>query len=207
MSYAIAGGERFNLVLTHPADQEDVDLPMSQVLDKMRQHYAGWDPTLRRLLYMVSSTIEWPIKHIKVPEVWGKGRVVITGDAAHAMVPYMALGAAMAVEDAAALAETLTYVEEIGRDLPIAVSKWVDARMPRVKLVHAASYAHGLILHLPDGPVQLARDEAMKPEVEGTTVTESPNQWSDPTLTEWAYRHDPVTEVKRLWSKQPQGQT
>ncbi|EXJ56370.1 uncharacterized protein A1O5_12637 [Cladophialophora psammophila CBS 110553] len=202
MSYAIAGGERFNLVVTHPQNpKEATEQPLSRILEEMRSHYVGWDPCLRRLLEMVTSTIDWPINCIDIPDTWSSesGKLLITGDAAHAMVPYMALGAAMAVEDAAALAATLKHVKS-KEDLPAAMSKWEESRKPRVKKVHAASYGHGLILHLPDGPVQRARDEAMKAELEGAEVKESPNQWSDPVLTEWAYGHDPEAEIDQLWS-------
>ncbi|OQV03365.1 FAD binding domain-containing protein [Cladophialophora immunda] len=171
------------------------------MLEEMRSQYVGWDPCLRRLLEMVISTLDWPIYCIDIPDTWSSrsGKVLITGDAAHAMVPYMALGAAMAVEDAAALAATLKHVKAT-EDLPSAISKWEETRKPRVKRVHEASYAHGLILHLPDGPVQEARDEAMKAELQDAEVKESPNQWSDPVLTEWAYGHDPEAEIDRLWS-------
>ncbi|KAH8810823.1 hypothetical protein F5884DRAFT_875731 [Xylogone sp. PMI_703] len=202
MSYAIAGGESYNLVLTHPYDNIDKEhTPMSEILQKMRSHYNGWDPVLCRLLEMVTSTVEWPINQINIPENWASksSKIVLSGDAAHAMVPYMALGAAMAVEDAAALAASLKHVKDSERDLPNAISKWIEARKPRVQLAHAASYGHGLMLHIPDGPVQQARDDAMRPEVEGLPVKESPNQWTDPTLTQWAYGHDPVAEVERLW--------
>ncbi|OAL36219.1 hypothetical protein AYO20_04377 [Fonsecaea nubica] len=202
MSYAIAGGERFNLVVTHPQNHhEGPEQTMPQVLEKMRAQYAGWDPCLRRLLEMVTSTLDWPINCIDIPEIWSSpsGKFLITGDAAHAMVPYMALGAAMAVEDAAALAATLKHVGSI-EGLPVAISRWEEARKPRVKRVYEASFGHGLILHLPDGPVQRARDEAMKAELQQAEIKESPNQWSDPVLTEWAYGHDPEAEIDRLWA-------
>lgn len=203
MSYAIAGGEKFNLVLTHPYDPtQDVEAPMPKLLEDMRAHYANWDPVLTRVLEMVTSTSVWPINQIDIPETWASQsrKLVITGDAAHAMVPYMALGAAMAVEDAAAMAETLKHVKDPGKDLPIAVNKWIEARKPRVKLVHTASYRHGLMLHLPDGPVQRARDEALRPSINTPSIRESPNQWSDPVLTQWAYSHNPISEIDRLWS-------
>lgn len=149
---------------------------------------------------MLTSVVDWPIQSIEFPELWTSpsGRFVLTGDAAHAMTPYMALGAAMAVEDAAALAETLKYVSSI-EDLPEATSLWVRTRMPRVKDIHAASYANGLLLHLPDGVVQRERDEAMKVDLQGKAVGESSNQWADAVFTEMAYGHDPVAEVHSAW--------
>lgn len=135
--------------------------------------------SLKRLLDMLTTTTDWPINAISIPSIWNSpsGRVVLTGDAAHATVPYMALGAAMAVKDAAAMAAALRHVKSID-ELPKAISVFVNARMPRVKMVHEASFANGLIIHLPDGPVQQARDEAMEAEVEGRMFSQSPDQWA-----------------------------
>jgi salicylate hydroxylase len=110
----------------------------------------------------------------------------------------MALGAAMAVKDAAAMAETLDHISS-PEDIPHALEIWEKARRPRLQAVHEASFANGLILHLPDGAVQRARDEAIRHEIESTEHVESSNQWSDPLLTGWIYRYDAVVEVARLW--------
>lgn len=151
---------------------------------------------------MVTSAVDWPIHCIEVPEIWASqsGKLVITGDAAHAMVPYMALGAAMAVEDAAALAATLAHVRSKS-DLNAAVARWVEARQPRVRQIHATSFGHGLILHLPDGSVQRARDEALRPELDADAVEESPDQWNDPVVSHAAYTYDAIAEIERLWAR------
>jgi salicylate hydroxylase len=156
---------------------------------------------LRRLLDLVTETVEWPIHAVDLPENWSSesGKLVLLGDAAHAMVPYMALGAAMAVEDAAALAAALKHLTT--RDeLAKVISKWAAVRKPRVTQIHQASYSHGLILHLADGPVQEARDEALRGELTETPIEESPNQWSDPTLTEWVYSYRPEVDINESWN-------
>lgn len=155
---------------------------------------------------MITRTTEWPIQEIEIPEIWSSdsGKLIITGDAAHAMTPYMALGAAMAVEDACALAASLKHLKTPA-DLPEAINKWVSVRKTRNRMVHDASFAHGLMLHIPDGPVQRARDEAMRPDVEGTPTSESPNQWSDPTVSQWAYSYDAEAEIHRAWEEYQDG--
>jgi salicylate hydroxylase len=158
--------------------------------------------SLKRLVDMVTQATEWPIMSIEIPDNWSSdsGRAIIIGDAAHAMTPYMALGAAMAVEDACALAASLSHMKQ-QEDLTTAIRNWVAVRKPRAKMVHAASYGHGLMLHIEDGSLQNARDEAMKPDIEGINVTESPNQWNDPITTQWAYSYDPDREIHSLWEK------
>ena len=149
---------------------------------------------------MVSRATEWPIQCIDIPDIWASksGKMIILGDAAHATVPYMALGAAMAVEDACALAATFRHLQN-PTELPTAIENWVAAREHRTRMVHEASLGHGLILHINDGPVQRARDEAMKQDIDGNNIIESPNQWCDPAVTQWAYGYDPEEEIHRLW--------
>ena len=101
----------------------------------------------------------------------------------------------MAVEDAAALGECLDFMST-KEGLYAALEIYEDVRIPRVKQVHDASVVQGQTLHFPDGPIQEARDAAMRPEVEGTHYVESPNQWSDPTLAAWIYPYDVVRDTK-----------
>ncbi|MGI5238102.1 FAD-dependent monooxygenase [Dactylosporangium sp. CA-139066] len=79
---------------------------------------------------------------------WHRGRLVILGDAAHPMPPFLAQGAAQAVEDAAALVAA-------GPDL----AAYEAARRPRAERVAAASAVGAHDYHLPDGPAQRRRDE------------------------------------------------
>jgi salicylate hydroxylase len=64
-----------------------------------------------------------------------------------------------------------------------------------------ASLVNGLLWHFDDGPEQEARDEAMRPEVEGKQFAESPNQWSDPVTAAWAYGYDAEEEVRLAWDR------
>jgi len=137
---------------------------------------------------MIHKATEWSIQSIEIPDIWASksGKMIILGDAAHAVVPYMALGAAMAVEDACALAASLRHIQN-PTELSIAMKKWVTVRKHRTKMVHEASFGHGLMLHI---------DEAMKHDIDGSNITESPNQWSNPIVTQWAYGYN--SEVKIL---------
>lgn len=201
MSYPIAGGALYNLVLTHKRRDDGASvLSNEEELARMRSFYQGWDPSLTRVLAMVQTTTEWPILHIEIPERWSSssGKTILTGDSAHAMLPNMALGAAMAVEDASALAATLRHIETHA-DLPMAIKKWVDVRRPRNMFVREASIGHGVIFHLPDGLLQQARDKAMAAEINGTDFAESPDQWSDPTITRIAYSYNAEDEIERAW--------
>jgi salicylate hydroxylase len=173
--------------------------------------------SLTKLLDMVITTQKWPIQSVHIPDTWASksGRLVLLGDAAHAMLPNMALGliynpflwhptkikrlgAAVAVEDAATLAECLKRLPR-KEMLRYAIDVYEGVRIPRARRAQEASIRHGYTLHFPDGPLQQARDAAMRPEVDGRHFIASPNQWSDPTTQIWAYSYDPILEVQKKW--------
>jgi salicylate hydroxylase len=196
MTYSISKGELFNLVLTHPERNEPGTWDQSTALAEMKAFYHGWDPMLTKLLDMVVTTQKWPIQQIDIPSRWvsQSSKLVLLGDAAHAMLPNMALGAAMAVEDAATLAECLKSIPD-RKNLRDALDLYQQLRIPRAKAVQEASDLHGYILHYPDGPLQEARDAAMRPEVEGKPFADSPNQWSDPATQQFCYSYDVIDAV------------
>lgn len=94
----------------------------------------------------------WPLCTVDAPQ-WHKGNIGLLGDAAHAMVPFQAQGAAMGIEDAATLAPLL--VAESSAE--VAFERYQQARQGRVALVARRSAANGRIFHLP-WPLGLARN-------------------------------------------------
>lgn len=150
---------------------------------------------------MIKSTIKWPLlSGAPLPTWLSKNRsLVILGDAAHAMVPYMSQGAAMAVEDGAALAEVLSLVTSKD-DIPQALEVFEKERMERSYGMQSASLVNGKLWHFPDGPEQRARDMGMRAEVEGNYFIESTNQWSDRTTQRWAYGYDAEIAVRNAWA-------
>jgi salicylate hydroxylase len=93
------------------------------------------------------------------------------------MLPFMAQGAAQAIEDGAPLAACLTGSDG---DVPGALRRYESVRAPRVARIHAASAANKTRFHLPDGPEQQARDAHM---AAGAT------DWSFDAVA-WIYGHD-----------------
>jgi salicylate hydroxylase len=112
------------------------------------------------------------------------------------MVPYMSQGAAMAVEDGAALAVALDRLASIA-DLPAALGLFESERVSRSSSMQEASMVNGLIWHYADGPEQTARDAGMSNEVAGRPFTWSSNQWSDPVTQWWAYGYDAEAAIER----------
>lgn len=149
---------------------------------------------------MIRTTLKWPLLSGKCLRKWvsTSGKLLILGDAAHPMVPYMSEGAAMAVEDGAALAEILSLLDSKSQ-LHSALQIFERVRLLRAGQMQEASLVNGKLWHFADGPEQRARDEAMRPEVEEREFEESPNQWSDPVTAAWAYGYDAEEEVRKAF--------
>lgn len=201
MTYTIAAGKSFNMVLSHPEESDPSTWRQETAVSDMKQHFKGWDYRLTKIIDMIESTLKWPLLSGKPLEKWvaSSGKLLIIGDAAHVMVPYMSEGAAMAVEDGAALAEILNKINSKDQ-IHDALRIFEDVRILRTGQMQEASLINGKLWHFADGPEQEARDEAMRPEVEGRHYIESPNQWSDPVTQSWAYGYDAEKEVANAWN-------
>src|SRR5215510_11207983 len=92
-------------------------------------------------------------------ERWSVGRVTLLGDACHAMLPFMAQGAAQAIEDGATLAACLAKHDK--NDVAGALKLYEMHRLPRTTRVQALAATNKSRFHIPDGPQQVARDAEM----------------------------------------------
>ena len=101
----------------------------------------------------------------------------------------------MAVEDGAALAESLGFATTTD-DVPRVLEIFEKVRMERANQMQQASLVNGKLWHFPDGPEQQARDAESRPEVIGQPFTRSSNQWTDPTTQLWAYGYNAVEVVR-----------
>ncbi len=123
----------------------------------IRTRYARWHPAARALIAAAPSWTGWPLFERNPLPAWNAGPVALVGDAAHPILPFLAQGAAQAIEDAAALAMALAA----GRDVPAALAAYSAARVARATRVQKASQELGRIYHLA-GPAAAARDAGMR---------------------------------------------
>jgi salicylate hydroxylase len=86
-----------------------------------------------------------------------RGRVVLIGDAAHAMLPHHGQGANVTIEDAVTLAELIAETPDIGATL----DAYESLRKSRARKIQRASWAGNHALHLPDGAGIAARNERL----------------------------------------------
>ncbi|RHZ58557.1 hypothetical protein CDV55_105320 [Aspergillus turcosus] len=200
MTYTIGAGKAFNMVLSHPDTSDPAMWDVRTALQDMKAEFEGWDPVLTKIIGMVEKTIKWPLVSGSLLNRWMRGKLVILGDAAHAMLPYMSQGAAMAVEDGVALARSLSHMQS-PEQLSEALAIFEKVRVVRAGQMQEASLLNGQLWHFADGPLQEARDAAMAREVEGLPFSHSPNQWSDPATQMWCYGYETEREIDRAWTE------
>jgi salicylate hydroxylase len=140
--------------------------------------YAGWHKQLHAILGAADETFKWGLFERPPLPRWSIGRVTLMGDACHAMLPFLAQGAAQAIEDGSTLAACLAKFGELG--IPETLRIYETLRLPRASRVQAMSRDNKTRFHLPDGPEQQARDGEM---ASGAT------DWSFKAVG-WIYAHD-----------------
>lgn len=168
VAYPVRGGDDFNLVIiVHEGDRIALDdqgdrwngaIEHQRVADAVADTHA----VLRELVAVAPGWKFWALHGrppVADPHEMVRGRVGLLGDAAHPMVPYLAQGAAMAIEDAHALGEVLGRAEADA--LPLALTRWADMRWERVSRVQARSLRNGRIFHA-TGFLRLGRDWSMR---------------------------------------------
>lgn len=115
--------------------------------DELRRAFAGWHPDVIRFLGAVDTTFLWGLFTRPEQVRWTEGALALIGDAAHPMLPFMAQGAAMALEDVGVLAGCLAGQS----DIPAALVAYETHRWPRVARVQHRSRENGRLFHLRSG--------------------------------------------------------
>jgi salicylate hydroxylase len=119
----------------------------------------GAAPALARLIAEAGTWLAWPLHAVDPKPSWTLPRgVALIGDAAHAMTPFAAQGAGMAIEDAATLA---ACVAGSSHSIAQALTSWEQQRKPRVAKVARRGALNHLAWHAA-GPVALARNLVLK---------------------------------------------
>jgi salicylate hydroxylase len=113
--------------------------------------FAGFDPVITGLIEQADNLFLWSLRDRPVLSTWHESRTVLLGDACHPMLPFLAQGASMAIEDAWVLAACL---EESG--LPASLARYEAIRKPRASRVQAASRQNMGLFHRQSRLAQLA---------------------------------------------------
>jgi salicylate hydroxylase len=121
--------------------------------------FEGWHDAVTEMVGAVPEGSRWALHDHAPLERWSAGRVVLIGDAAHAMLPHQGQGANQTVEDAIALADLLEGTDAAG--IADALARYEALRRPRTRRVQRWSRMVADWMHLPDGPAADRRDVRM----------------------------------------------
>lgn len=159
------------------------------------------------------SIMKWNMGDLPALETWRSpnGCVVVAGDAAHTMIPHAASGPSSAIEDAAVLAETLTWASEHGRSVCDATKVYEQIRKPRVTRLQEISRQHYGFLNASGEAVKhrnAALRELDKQMWETLKIPEErrkiPKPEPDPTApfqAQWLYGYDAIQDVSDFLSR------
>ncbi|MEE1787662.1 FAD-dependent monooxygenase [Streptomyces sp. SP17BM10] len=146
------------------AEAEDFRPDPERAHEQLAERLAGFGGPIAAALAQVTdpaAVVYSRISQVTVEEPWHIGRVALAGDAAHASTPHLAQGAAMAVEDALVLAQSLDAADSV----EAALTAWEERRRPRALWVQALSRA---ILKQETGtPTTPEEDELLKVGIPG----------------------------------------
>jgi salicylate hydroxylase len=123
----------------------------------LEARFSGWAEPARKLLRAAPDWRKWPLFDCNPIASWVAGRVALMGEAAHPMLPFLAQGAAQAIEDAGALGEVLSR----GQNIETSLRAYQEARHARAARVQKESRRQATIYHL-GGPAALLRDMALR---------------------------------------------
>jgi len=151
--YPVRGGEALNIVAVTEGGDASQGWNHPGSPSALLPHFVRWTKECRSLLEGATNWRSWSLFRLASLHQWSAGRLVLLGDAAHPVLPYLAQGAALAIEDAAALASCLAGAES----LPAAYRRYETSRRRRAAHVERLSRLLGQVYHL-RGPLRLVRN-------------------------------------------------
>lgn len=161
VAYPVSGGRQINMVAITSGDLSDPGWSAPGEAADIRSRFPRqWPDAARSMIGAVAGWTRWSLVTMPDGGVWTRGAVALLGDASHAMLPFAAQGAGMAIEDAAVLAKCLGRAGDSSLDIPAALARYASLRRARVGRVQRTARRSGRIYHL-RGPLALARDLAI----------------------------------------------
>jgi salicylate hydroxylase len=164
VAYPISAARRINVVAIVPGTWNRPGWNAAGDASEIKNAFATsrWPSTARMLIGAVDEWRRWAL--FTLPEIggWSEDSVALLGDAAHAMLPFAAQGAGMAIEDAAVLANALS--DSAGENISgiaAALKRYGRLRRARVRRVASSARLQGRIYHL-TGAAAFARDLAIR---------------------------------------------
>ena len=175
--YPVSAGRYVNLVAFAPDSDDAIESwSATATVEEFLAEFEGWDQRVTDLISAAGTPGRWALMDRPPLQRWTRGRVTLLGDAAHAMYPFFAQGAAQAIEDAAVMARCIA--DGLG-DVDGALDRYEAHRIQRANRLQEVSRARAHVNHLPDGREQRERDASFA--------------HADPLESSgWIYAYDPA---------------
>lgn len=169
--YYMRGGRVLNFVGCVERPWEEESWTARKPWSELSADYEGWHPMVRAPIEAADrdQCFRWALNNRRPVMTWCTRRVALLGDAVHPTLPYMAQGAAMAIEDAAILSRALS----LDASLPEQLSVYERHRAPRAARVVTESTEMGDLYHIADAA-------QMKQAFKDRNIAASRNNWLYP---------------------------
>jgi len=153
VSYYLRGGDLVNFVAVQERNdwqKESWNEPGD--ISELRDTFAGWHPEVTELLAATESCFLWALFDRQPLSQWTDRNVALLGDACHPMLPFLAQGAAMAIEDSYALA----YCLESDNNTQTALQTYQNIRLPRTRNIQHNARKNAALYHM-SSPIEKAK--------------------------------------------------
>lgn len=174
--YPVAGGDQINVVAVFRDEWQGEGWTAPGELKNLPDACDRWSDLPQRVLAAAKSFTRWSLADREPLKRWGEGRATLLGDSAHPMLPFLAQGAAAALEDSVALARHLKHRPDVEE----ALRAYETERSPRTTRMQSTARFNGRIYHA-GGIVGWARD--LKLRWDADRIVERNN---------WIYRYRPI---------------
>lgn len=175
--YYLRGGKLLNFVgCVETNDISEESWTVKYPWGRLKADFRGWNPSIQAIIDSVDkdACFRWSLHYRPTIKTWSTGRVTLLGDAAHPTLPYLAQGAAMAIEDGAVLTRAIAMRESIADALELYQRNRVD----RTARIVEQSTANRTLFHLPS-------EQAIRDAFARRNEGEDRNKW--------LYSYNPLT--------------
>ena len=155
--YPLRAGRQFNMVAVSTSAWRGEGWSETASPGEVLAEFGPVCQAIERILKAAGDIRKWALADRPPVSTWSAGRVTLLGDAAHPVLPYLAQGAAMAIEDADHLAECLKHA---GGKPEAAFPHYQALRQPRTAKLQKASRFQGDVYHA-SGLKRLIRNQIM----------------------------------------------
>ena len=153
VTYRLRRGSLANLVGVVECKERSIESWTSTgAREQALKDFKGWSPVIRTILEKAETLNRWALYDRDPLPRWVDGRAVLLGDACHPMLPFLAQGAVMAIEDAFVLARLVTQRETVTE----ALVAYEAERKPRTSRVQAGARHNAKLFHRADPVSKLA---------------------------------------------------